>query len=264
VGDHVAVELDGEGGGSIEEVLPRRNRLARATAGEGTQEQVLVANLDLLVVVVTMREPAWRAALVDRMLAGAEREGVAARLVFNKVDCELPHETTESESWCRFYREIGYPCLRTSAASGAGIDELRDCLAGHISVFCGLSGVGKSSLLNSIEPGLALRVGLVSTHGAREGRHTTTHSSLLRLRNGGHVIDTPGIRNFGLFGLAPAEAAPLFVEMRSLLGHCSFDDCRHTHEPGCRIKEAVADGRIRASRYDAYVDLLRDAQRGKL
>lgn len=264
VGDRVRVVLE-QSGGSIEAVLPRRTRLARTAAGESAREQVLVANVDLVLVVASLLEPAFRTALVDRILAGAEREEIEAKLVINKVDLEPSGSTGgAARSWGDFYRQLGYSALCTSTITGEGIDELRAELGSHITVLCGPSGVGKSSLLNAVEPGLELQVGRVSRRGAREGRHTTTHTSLLRLASGGHVVDTPGVRNFGLFELEPGEVAWLFPEMRDLLGQCAFDDCSHTHEPDCRIKRRLSEGRIATSRYDSYRELLAEAQEGTL
>ncbi len=266
VGDRVEVTLDGDGGGSIERVLERSTKLARASAGEGTREQVLVANVDQALIISSMRAPEFRPALVDRILAGAERGGIAPRIVMNKIDNEDAASTGAHSSahWIAFYERLGYPGHRVSAQTGEGVEALRGYLANHITVFCGLSGVGKSSLLNAIEPGLALRVGNVSKRGVREGRHTTTHSALLRLECGGYVVDTPGIRNFGLFGLAEREVAALFPELRVHLGSCAFDDCLHTHEPHCAIKAARDRGEITASRYASYVELLEDAHSGAL
>jgi ribosome biogenesis GTPase len=262
VGDRVRVILDAQGGGNIDSVLPRTTRLARTAAGDGQREQVMVANVDQVIVVASTRQPGFRAEIVDRILAGAEREGIAARLVVNKVDLEPADERRSSATWCEFYRGLGYPSLATSAVTGAGVDELRTALHNRLSVFCGPSGVGKSSLLNAVEPELSLRVGKVSGGGAREGRHTTTHSSLLRVRGGGHVVDTPGIRNFGLFGLEPSEVWGLFVEMRECPGRCAFADCTHSHEPDCRIRKSLAEGKIAESRYASYRELLAEAREG--
>ncbi len=270
VGDRVRVLLDAEAGGTIDEVLPRRNKLARSSAGEGTREQIMVANLDQVLVVASIAEPEFRSQMVDRIVAGAEREGLLVRIVLNKVDLEqdLTGATTggvlPSEHWANFYESLGYTCLRASATTGVGIEALRERLCDHLTVLCGMSGVGKSSLLNAIDPELKLRVGLVSVRGRREGRHTTTHTSLSRLSGGGHVVDTPGVRNFGLFGLDPREVAELFVEMRPFLGTCNFDDCSHTHEPKCPIRAAVEDNAIAGSRYDAHKELLAEAKAGHL
>ncbi len=266
VGDRVRVRFDENGNGMIAERLPRRNKLARASAGEGRYEQVLVANIDLCLVVASLRKPPFRPALVDRILAGAERGRIPARIVLNKIDLvRTSPERSDARPFqdpgeiSAFYEKLGYPCLTTSARSGEGLDRLRDVLAGRVSVFCGLSGVGKSSLLNALEPGLNLRVRPVGT----EGRHTTTHAQLHRLSFGAHVVDTPGIRNFGLHGLEPREVAPLFVEFRPFLGACAFSDCAHDREPDCAIKEAVAEGAIAEMRYTSYLALLEEARRGR-
>ena len=264
VGDRVQVTLDGEGGGSIDKVLPRRSRLARASAGEGKMLQVLVANLDQALVVSAIEEPEFRPHLVDRILAGCEHEEIDAIIVINKVDLGAGGlDDPRVTHWKDFYEALGYEVLAVSAATGLGVDKLHDRLADKLTVFCGLSGVGKSSLLNAIQPGLALAVGEVSERW-KEGRHTTTHSSLLRLDNGGHVVDTPGIRNFGLFGCEPRDIAWLYVEMRPFLSKCRFQDCLHTHEPKCAIKQALEEGAITQQRYDSYLELLADAEKGRL
>jgi ribosome biogenesis GTPase len=269
VGDYVKVDLDAAEGGAIEEVLPRKTKLARASSGEGSLEQVLVANVDQVLIVSAVVDPLFRPDIVDRILVGAERGGMQARVVLNKLDLEGsrkprkpeilaaggPGAIRSSAEWHDFYSSLGYPVHLCSVETGQGIDELRQTLEDRITVFSGLSGVGKSSLLNAIEPGLSLRVGKISGRH-REGRHTTTHSSLLRLENGGYVVDTPGIRNFGLFGLEKHELPELFPEMRPFLGQCSFANCSHTHEPDCAIRAALERGEIHQQRYECYVSLL--------
>ncbi|MCB9917427.1 MAG: ribosome small subunit-dependent GTPase A [Planctomycetes bacterium] len=265
VGDRVAVTIESDGIGSIDTVLPRRTKLARSSAGEGTREQVLVANVDLVVVVSSIDNPTFRPTIVDRILAGAERGGMDACIVINKIDLEdEASDGRESDCWLELYRKLGYEAIGTCAADGRGVERLRELMRARICVVSGLSGVGKSSLLNAIEPGLSLRVGSVSERGAREGRHTTTHSSLIRLQNGAHVVDTPGIRNFGLFDIDPTEVAELFREFQPFLGACNFDDCSHEHEPRCAILDAVREGAIPASRHASYLELLRDARGGRL
>ncbi len=258
VGDRVVITLDDDGGGSIDSVLPRRTKLARASAGEGTREQVLVANVDLVLVVSAVAEPSFRPALVDRILAGAERGEIDACVVINKIDCG------DASEWLELYRGLGYTSIGTSTVDGRGVDEVRELMKNRICVVSGLSGVGKSSLLNAIQPGLALRIGSVSERGAREGRHTTTHSSLIRITGNAHVVDTPGIRNFGLFEIDETEVASLFREFRAYLGACRFDDCSHEHEPGCAVLDAVAQGAIPLSRHASYLELTKDARGGRL
>jgi len=261
VGDRVLVTI-ADGGGSIDSVLPRRSKLARATAGEGRQEQVLVANVDRVLVVSSILDPEFRPALVDRILIGAERGGIDAQVVVTKVDLE-PGEPEGSRKWAAFYERLGYTTHLCSIITRVGIDEMRAVFADHITVVSGLSGVGKSSLLNAVDPELSLRVGDISARW-REGRHTTTHTSLLRLSGGGHVVDTPGIRNFGLFGLEPQELASFLPEFASRLGECRFNDCLHRIEPGCAIRAAVEAGSIARSRYESYLALLDECESGLL
>ncbi|MFQ5504928.1 MAG: ribosome small subunit-dependent GTPase A [Planctomycetota bacterium] len=258
VGDRVSVTLDGSGGGSIDRVLPRRTQLTRQSAGEGRQEQVLVANVDRALVVTSVKDPPFLPHLVDRILAGAERGGIDAHLVLNKIDL-----VPGIPGWRSFYEKLGYPVHLTSARTGAGISGLTRVLEGHITVFLGPSGAGKSALLNCIEPGLSLQVGEISRRW-REGKHTTTHSSLLRLGAGGHVVDTPGLRNFGLFGLEPRDLATLFREFRPHLGSCTFKDCLHRQEPDCAVIAARSENRISASRYASYLEVLADSEGGSL
>lgn len=258
VGDRVRVTLDGSGGGSIDEVLPRRSQLARQSAGEGRQEQVLVANVDRALVVASVEDPPLLPGLVDRILAGAERGDIDACLVLNKIDL-----VEGVPGWQGFYEALGYTVHLTSALRGDGIEELREILQGHITVFCGPSGAGKSSLLNSVQPGLSLRVGEISSRW-REGKHTTTHSSLLTLGIGGHVVDTPGLRNFGLFDLEPRDLAPLFREFLPHLSSCSFRDCLHRQEPDCAVIAERDAKRISESRYASYLEILADIEGGSL
>jgi ribosome biogenesis GTPase len=254
VGDRVRL-LRSADGGAIEERLPRRTVLARSSAGEGKREQVLAANVDLVLVVASLTEPALRANLVDRILAGAARQHMASALVITKVDLVEDHELTP---WRQLYGDLGYSVLATSIVDGRGLDALRALLRGRIAVVCGLSGVGKSSLLNALDGGLQLRVGGVSER-SREGKHTTTHASLLRLQSGGHVVDTPGIRNFGLFDLTRGEVAGCFVELREAAGACRFGNCSHRVEAGCAVLPLVASGQITQSRYASYLELWAEA-----
>lgn len=259
VGDRVRVERADEGLGTIEEVLPRRRVLSRQHPAQARREDVLVANLDQLFVVFAFGDPPLHPRMLDRFLVVAEHAGLDAVIVANKLD----RETDEQRALFETYAKLGYPVLYTCAhrASdpGDGIGALRDRIDGHVSAFAGASGVGKSSLLNAIDPELALKVGATSDHTTK-GRHTTRVATLHRVGNG-YVADTPGIRELGLWELPEGQLDRCFVEMRSFLGQCSFRDCRHRTEPDCAIKRAVEAGAISAERYESYRRMLEGDER---
>jgi ribosome biogenesis GTPase len=259
VGDRVRVERADEGLGTIEEVLPRRRVLSRQHPAQARREDVLVANLDQLFVVFAFGDPPLHPRMLDRFLVVAEHAGLDAVIVANKLD----RETDEQRALFERYAKLGYPVLYTCAhrASdpGDGIGALRDRIDGHVSAFAGASGVGKSSLLNAIDPELALKVGATSDHTTK-GRHTTRVATLHRVGNG-YVADTPGIRELGLWELPEGQLDRCFVEMRPFLGQCSFRDCRHRTEPDCAIKRAVEAGAISAERYESYRRMLEGDER---
>jgi ribosome biogenesis GTPase len=259
VGDRVRVERADEGLGTLEEVLPRRRVLSRQHPAQARREDVLVANLDQLFVVFAFGDPPLHPRMLDRFLVVAEHAGLDAVIVANKLD----RETDEQRALFETYAKLGYPVLYTCAhrASdpGDGIGALRERIDGHVSAFAGASGVGKSSLLNAIDPELALKVGATSDHTTK-GRHTTRVATLHRVGNG-YVADTPGIRELGLWELPEGQLDRCFVEMRPFLGQCSFRDCRHRTEPDCAIKRAVEAGAISAERYESYRRMLEGDER---
>jgi ribosome biogenesis GTPase len=255
VGDQVQITVNGAARGMVEAVLPRRSALARPDPFYTHLRQVIVANVDQLLVVASWRNPAFWPELVDRYLIGAARNGLTPVICVNKVD--LADDPAEPQTVLRAYCDAGYTVLLTSAASGLGVEGLRRLLQGQTTALAGLSGVGKSSLLSAVEPGLNLRVGEVSDR-KHEGRHTTTQVSLHRLAAGGFVVDTPGIREFGLAGLRKRDLAGFYPELAALKGRCQFEDCSHTREPGCAVKLAVREGRLAAMRYDSYRKILAD------
>jgi len=255
VGDAVRFTNAGHDTGLITEVLPRRNQLARSHAGPKPLEQVIVANVDVVVAVMSAANPAPKWELLDRYLATAELAGIPTLICLTKID--VVNEAVFADE-LNNYRRLGYRVIPTSAETGAGLDQLQDALTGTLSVFVGKSGVGKTSLLNALQPGLGLRVNAVSSLTTK-GKHTTSHVEMFDLDFGGQVVDTPGMREFGLWQLDPDDLAFGFVEMRPYLGTCKFgSDCSHTHEPQCAIKAAVEAGQIAPRRYQSYLRMRED------
>jgi ribosome biogenesis GTPase len=242
----------------IEEVLPRRNRVSRLAARRsgGHVEQVLMANLDQVVAVQSLCEPAPQKGFVDRLLVAAERFGVDGVLVLNK--CDLVPEDADPAPW-DYFAKLGYTVVWTSAETGRGVDELAAILRGRISLLIGASGTGKSTLLNRIEPGLRLRVGEV-TEKTGLGRHTTTRTELFPLSGGGFIADSPGIRGFDPWDIDPGDLRDYFPDFADPAAGCRFRDCLHRDETDCGVKEAVREGPLPAWRHEAYLALLRDLE----
>jgi ribosome biogenesis GTPase len=247
-GDRVWIRPAPNDEGMIERVEPRHGLLTRASRG---REHVLVANVDQVVVVMALVEPDLKQHLIDRYLASAAQGGIAPIVCLNKSDLVHPEPF---QSLVGLYSQLGIPALMTSAVTGQGIDWLRHRLRDRQTVFAGQSGVGKSSLLNAISPGLGLRVREVSDVN-QKGRHTTTTAQLIKLDFGGWVVDTPGIRQFELWDIIPEEVEGFFPEMRPLVPLCAFPDCTHTHEERCAVKRAVERRQISAARYTSYLGM---------
>lgn len=249
----------GQNRGMITEVLPRRSKLSRPATvpGQRVFEQVIVANADLVLPVFAVAEPTPKWGLLDRYLVTAEASNLPAQIIITKLD--LAWKNRELDSDLEIYRRAGYPIQPVSANTGEGIEELKQTLQGKTSVLIGKSGVGKTSLLNAIQPGLGLRVKEVSKGEQGKGRHTTTHLEMFELNFGGALVDTPGMREFGLWNISPDELAYLFPEMAEYVGRCKFGlSCRHDTEPGCAIRKAVMDGSISPHRYKSYMNLRRE------
>ena len=259
VGDDVQLERgERDDAWAIAEILPRRSRLARRAPGGGQGERVVAANVDQVVVMFAAAKPEPHPRMLDRFLVIAEGNRLAARIVINKVDLASEQETRD-----RFhvYETIGYPVHFTAVKAGLGLDGMRAALGGRRSVLTGPSGVGKSSLLNAIFPGAKLRVGAIS-ESVNKGRHTTVGAVMLPLPDGedGYVIDTPGLREVGLWALPAGELDRCFPEMRTPREQCRFGDCRHVSEPDCGVRDAVSSGAIAAERYDSYLRLLEELE----
>jgi len=245
-GDLVQFRPAGHDEGIIERIEPRHGVLSRASR---RRQQTIVANVDQLLIVASTGEPPLKPNLVDRFLVAAEKGGIRPIIVINKIDLVEP---ADLQPLVGVYTQMGYPVVPVSAALGTGVARLRRLLAGQATALAGQSGVGKSSLLNAIEPGLALRVSHISAE-TQKGRHTTTTAELLPLASGGYVIDTPGIRQFQLWDVVPAEVGGYFRDLRPFVSHCQFDDCTHRHEEECAVKNAVADDLLDARRYESYL-----------
>jgi ribosome biogenesis GTPase len=247
-GDRVWFRQDPTGGSLIEKVEPRYGVLIRSAKGH---EQVLVANVDQVVIVVALAEPALKPHLIDRYLVSAAGGGIQPIICLNKADLV---QAAQHQALVGLYSQLNIPTFLTSAKTGQGVAELRALVRNRETVFAGQSGVGKSSLLNAIEPGLGLKVSEVSAAN-QKGRHTTTTAELIRLQDGGWVVDTPGIRQFALRKLIREELDGAFPEFRPHVARCRFPGCTHTHEDGCGVRAALDRGWISTQRYESYLDL---------
>jgi len=264
VGDRVLISALGGGEGILEQVLPRRSELVRETAGRA--RVVVAANVDQVLALVAARDPPPRWALVDRMLVAAERDGLVPALGLNKSD-QLESDAEkrrEIESILELYRSLGYPVFQLSASRAEGFEALVDWLRGKATVLSGHSGVGKSTLLNALCPGIALETGGLNEVTGK-GRHTTTQVSLFRLPAGGYVADTPGFREFVPTELQPAELGRHYPEFRKVLeaGRCRYNDCLHTREPACAILRALEAGAVSKLRYESYLQILKTLGRDR-
>lgn len=257
VGDHVIVSHNGHRQGIVDAILPRRSALARPDPFNEFKQQIIVANVDQLLIVAAWRSPAFWPELVDRYLIAALRNNLAPIIAINKVD--LADEPWDLDGVAQAYRLAGCKVILTSATTGRGLDELRESLSGRTTALAGLSGVGKSSLLSAVEPGLNLKVGEVNEQ-KQFGRHTTTQSSLHPLAAGGFVVDTPGIREFGLAGLSKSELARFYPEFAEPAKGCEYANCTHTREPWCGVKSAMRAGRLSRMRLESYWKIREDLE----
>jgi len=253
VGDHVTIREDGVGGGVIQSVLPRRTLLARPDVYASHLQQVIVANVDQLLIVSAWRDPHIWLELIDRYLIVAARNNLPAIICINKID--LMQDAAELDATLRPYRQLDIPIVITSTRTGAGIEQLRALMIGQTTVLSGLSGVGKSSLISTVEPGLNLRTSDVGEY-RHDGRHTTTQATWLPLKLGGAVVDTPGIREFGLAGLYRTDLIDFMPDLAQHADNCRFNNCLHKDEPDCAVRAAVETGQVAASRYDSYKQIL--------
>jgi ribosome biogenesis GTPase len=252
VGDWVQVSLLEDGTGMIEKIEERSRMFARmAPTPRGDYQQIIIANPDQAILVFSCAEPEPHLRMLDRFLIVAEEAETPSLIVFNKIDL-IGIRT--AKRYFGHYEKIGYPVIYASAENGRGVQKLHDKLVGKISVLAGPSGVGKSSLLNAIQPGLGLAVREVS-QATRKGRHTTVVREMFPIVGGGYVADTPGLKALALWDIEPEEVDGYFPEIRDLVADCQFSNCMHLHEPGCAVKEAVEDGRVHPERYESFIRL---------
>ena len=262
VGDRVEIVENAEGTAFITAIADRRNYIIRKSPNLSKQSHIIAANVDQALLVVTVNRPQTSTTFIDRFLASAEAYRIPVVLVFNKTDILDDDERRYQEMVMALYENIGYECRAISAATGSGIDELRTMLEGRITVLSGNSGVGKSTLINSILPGVNLRTAEISD-AHNTGMHTTTFSEMLPLDGGGYIIDTPGIKGFGTFDIEPEELTGYFRDIFHFSKDCRFSNCTHRHEPGCAVLRALDDHYIAASRYQSYLSMLDDKDENK-
>lgn len=265
VGDKVHFEADAESADGvtltnpalITEILDRKNYVVRKSTNLSRQSHVIAANIDMAFAVATLYFPEVKLPFLDRMLVTCEVYGVPVTIVMNKVDLYREEASEFTQNFIDIYTKAGYKVVQTSAKTGEGIDELREICRDKVCLFSGESGVGKSSLIKALDPSLDPKVGKISV-AHLQGKHTTSLYEMYRLASGGTVIDTPGLRGFGLVNLEKEEIARYFPEMLKAAEHCRFTPCTHTHEPGCAVKEAVENGEISPERYTSYLGMIED------
>lgn len=262
VGDHVEItelkedsNIHGAIVGRIEKIIDRKNYIIRKSPNLSKESHIMAANIDQAFLIVTITHPVTTTTFIDRFLASAEAYRIPCSLVFNKIDLYNEEETALMNSLIAVYEQIGYTCLQVSAKKNIGLPQLIEEIKNKTIVISGHSGVGKSTIINCIQPGLNLKTGFISD-AHRSGKHTTTFSEMIQLDFGGYIIDTPGIKGFGMLEMEPEEISHYFPEIFRLLNNCQFYNCTHTHEPGCAVKKSVAEGQIAESRYTSYLGLL--------
>ena len=262
VGDKVVVADGGAGGFYITEIEDRRNYIIRKSQNLSKQSHILAANVDQALLIVTVSHPETSTTFIDRFLASAEAYRVPVVLVFNKTDLLTPDELHLQQMIVTLYETIGYECRQISAATGSGVEELRPLLEGKITLLSGNSGVGKSTLINRLVPGVNLRTAEISD-AWEKGMHTTTFSEMIPIETKGFLIDTPGVKGFGTFDMEREELTSYFREIYHYSQGCRFSNCTHTHEPGCAVLKALDDHLIAVSRYQSYLSMLDDKEEGK-
>ena len=257
VGDHVIFELENDGNGIISDILPRTNYIIRKSVNLSKQRHIIASNIDISVLVVTLNNPTTSKNFIDRFLVSCQAYDIPVIIAFNKVDTYTEEEKSELEKLIKIYKNIGYSCELISAKYGKGINELINLMKNKTCIISGHSGVGKSTLVNSISPNLRLKTKEISS-SHNQGKHTTTYAEMFDLDSNIRVIDTPGIRGFGLVDISKFELGDFFPEFFSAKQKCKFNNCLHLDEQDCNVKKKIKEGEIYESRYHTYLDMLKD------
>jgi len=261
VGDRVVYETEDGVTGVIKEVYPRRNYIIRKSTNLSRQAHIIASNLDQVFLIVTLDFPKTKLEFIDRFLVTCEAYKVPVKILLNKADLYTDEFEAETERFYEIYgKSVGYEIIQTSGLTGLNLNEVRERCKDKLTLFSGVSGVGKSSLINALDPDLALKTGDISDYH-KMGKHTTTFYEIHPLESGGFIIDTPGIKGFGLLEMKPEELSHYFPEMLRILEKCRFTPCTHTHEPGCAVKAAVETGEILEERYYSYLSMLEDEEK---
>ncbi|MGL5014774.1 MAG: ribosome small subunit-dependent GTPase A [Bacteroidales bacterium] len=262
VGDRVKITLNQEGQAMIHEIEQRQNYIIRRSSNLSKQAHILAANLDQAFLIITLKAPATTTVFIDRFLASAEAYRIPVEILINKSDALDQEEMEYSEAITNLYSSIGYPCHNISAKSGYNLDMVREKIKGRITLLSGHSGVGKSTLINALIPGLTIKTGEIS-QAHQQGMHTTTFSEMFETPEGGYIIDTPGIRGFGTVDFKKEEVSHFFPDIFKHSANCRFNNCRHINEPGCAVLDAVENHYISQSRYSSYISILNDEEEEK-
>lgn len=262
VGDRVQIDMNSEGTAFISSIEERKNYIIRRASNLSKQAHIIAANLDQAMLIVTVNYPITTTIFMDRFLATAMAYRIPVKLVFNKTDRYNMEDRKAMEGLIELYTSIGYPCSTLCARSGEGLEALRGDLRGKVTLLSGHSGVGKSTIINQLVPGVNLRTGEISEYH-NKGTHTTTFSEMIPLPDGGYLIDTPGIKGFGTIEMAGSEISHYFPELFKYSAECRFNNCTHRHEPGCAVLRAVEEGLISLSRYKSYLSIMDDQKESK-